>query len=112
MSEKLLAGEANYVRDGLKSHVLISQAGMSTTGHDVSAKGMDYVLTSMFIRILENLLLFKLLLMLFANYLFWFLYLEHVGSLGGRIFAPYYVYKGKAAFSVDPVLPTFMKLDV
>ncbi|KAH9781917.1 Single-stranded DNA-binding protein WHY2 [Citrus sinensis] len=71
LSEKLLAGEANYVRDGLKSHVLISQAGMSTTGHDVSAKG----------------------------------------SLGGRIFAPYYVYKGKAAFSVDPVLPTFMKLD-
>ncbi|XP_052294974.1 single-stranded DNA-binding protein WHY2, mitochondrial isoform X2 [Citrus sinensis] len=71
LSEKLLAGEANYVRDGLTSHVLISQAGMSTTGHDVSAKG----------------------------------------SLGGRIFAPYYVYKGKAAFSVDPVLPTFMKLD-
>lgn len=51
-------------------------------------------------------------MLLFANYLIWFLYVEHVGSLGGRIFAPYYVYKGKAAFSVDPVLPTFMKLDV
>lgn len=58
LSEKLLAGEANYVRDGLTSHVLISQAGMSTTGHDVSAKGMDCVLTSMFIRILENFVTF------------------------------------------------------
>ncbi|KAJ0085105.1 hypothetical protein Patl1_06826 [Pistacia atlantica] len=29
----------------------------------------------------------------------------------GRVFAPYSVYKGKAALSVDPVLPTFAKLD-
>ncbi|XP_038713064.1 single-stranded DNA-binding protein WHY2, mitochondrial isoform X2 [Tripterygium wilfordii] len=31
------------------------------------------------------------------------------GHSTNRIFAPYYVYKGKAALSVQPVLPTFAK---
>ncbi|KAJ7973569.1 Single-stranded DNA-binding protein WHY2, mitochondrial [Quillaja saponaria] len=33
------------------------------------------------------------------------------GHTGDRIFAPYTVYKGKAALSLTPVLPTFTKLD-
>ncbi|KAJ4717405.1 Single-stranded DNA-binding protein WHY2, mitochondrial [Melia azedarach] len=65
LSEKLLIGKANDVKDALQPHALMSQAGMSTTSQAVS----------------------------------------------GRVFAPYSVYKGKAAFSVDPVLPTFTKMD-
>lgn len=34
------------------------------------------------------------------------------GYASDRIFAPYTVYKGKAAFSLSPCLPTFTKLDV
>ncbi|XP_027352143.1 single-stranded DNA-binding protein WHY2, mitochondrial [Abrus precatorius] len=33
------------------------------------------------------------------------------GYASDRIFAPYSVYKGKAAFSLSPCLPTFTKLD-
>ncbi|MED6131158.1 Single-stranded DNA-binding protein why2, mitochondrial [Stylosanthes scabra] len=33
------------------------------------------------------------------------------GYSSNRIFAPYSVYKGKAAFSLSPILPTFTKLD-
>ncbi|MED6198609.1 Single-stranded DNA-binding protein why2, mitochondrial [Stylosanthes scabra] len=33
------------------------------------------------------------------------------GYTSNRIFAPYSVYKGKAAFSLSPILPTFTKLD-
>lgn len=33
------------------------------------------------------------------------------GYTSDRIFAPYSVYKGKAAFSLSPCLPTFTKLD-
>ncbi|XP_048227162.1 single-stranded DNA-binding protein WHY2, mitochondrial isoform X2 [Ricinus communis] len=33
------------------------------------------------------------------------------GSFEQRVYAPYSVYKGKAALSVQPVLPTFSKLD-
>ncbi|XP_059637752.1 single-stranded DNA-binding protein WHY2, mitochondrial isoform X2 [Cornus florida] len=33
------------------------------------------------------------------------------GKHGGRIFAPYSVYKGKAALSASPVLPTFTKTE-
>ncbi|XP_057439579.1 single-stranded DNA-binding protein WHY2, mitochondrial [Lotus japonicus] len=33
------------------------------------------------------------------------------GYTTDRVFAPYYVYKGKAAMSLSPVLPTFTKLD-
>ncbi|XP_015968430.1 single-stranded DNA-binding protein WHY2, mitochondrial [Arachis duranensis] len=33
------------------------------------------------------------------------------GYTSNRIFAPYSVYKGKAAFSLSPCLPTFTKLD-
>ncbi|KAK9995202.1 hypothetical protein SO802_024905 [Lithocarpus litseifolius] len=33
------------------------------------------------------------------------------GYIADRIFAPYSVYKGKAALSVTPILPTFTKLD-
>ena len=67
-----------------------------------------------------------LLLLLCFFFFFWFfksndwLWSDHPCSLGtkpagyiaDRIFAPYSVYKGKAALSVTPVLPTFTKLDV
>uniref|UniRef100_A0A1S3XR04 Single-stranded DNA-bindig protein WHY2, mitochondrial-like n=1 Tax=Nicotiana tabacum TaxID=4097 RepID=A0A1S3XR04_TOBAC len=33
------------------------------------------------------------------------------GKLTGRVFAPYSVFKGKAALSAEPRLPTFCKLD-
>ncbi|XP_021912605.1 single-stranded DNA-binding protein WHY2, mitochondrial isoform X2 [Carica papaya] len=33
------------------------------------------------------------------------------GNFAGRVFAPYSIYKGKAALSMEPVLPTFAKLD-
>ncbi|KAK7397367.1 hypothetical protein VNO78_18536 [Psophocarpus tetragonolobus] len=33
------------------------------------------------------------------------------GYASDRVFAPYTVYKGKAAFSISPCLPTFTKLD-
>ncbi|XP_048335970.2 single-stranded DNA-binding protein WHY2, mitochondrial [Ziziphus jujuba] len=33
------------------------------------------------------------------------------GSIGDRIFAPYTIFKGKAALSVAPMLPTFTKLE-
>ncbi|KAI4379679.1 hypothetical protein MLD38_005944 [Melastoma candidum] len=33
------------------------------------------------------------------------------GSTSNRIFAPYSVYKGKAALSINPILPTFTKLE-
>ncbi|XP_009598358.1 single-stranded DNA-binding protein WHY2, mitochondrial isoform X3 [Nicotiana tabacum] len=33
------------------------------------------------------------------------------GKLTGRVFAPYSVFKGKAALSAEPRLPTFSKLD-
>ncbi|XWS22011.1 hypothetical protein CRYUN_Cryun30bG0106900 [Craigia yunnanensis] len=33
------------------------------------------------------------------------------GNSNGRVFAPYTVYKGKAALSVSPLLPTFCKID-
>ncbi|XP_022773575.1 single-stranded DNA-binding protein WHY2, mitochondrial [Durio zibethinus] len=33
------------------------------------------------------------------------------GISNARVFAPYTVYKGKAAFSVSPLLPTFSKID-
>ncbi|KAK8698326.1 hypothetical protein V6N13_114450 [Hibiscus sabdariffa] len=32
-------------------------------------------------------------------------------SANARLFAPYKIYKGKAALSVDPLLPTFSKID-
>jgi hypothetical protein len=44
-------------------------------------------------------------MILFWNY-------ELSGYASDRIFAPYSVYKGKAAFSLSPCLPTFTKLDV
>ncbi|XP_070052180.1 single-stranded DNA-binding protein WHY2, mitochondrial-like isoform X3 [Nicotiana tabacum] len=34
------------------------------------------------------------------------------GKLTGRVFAPYSVFKGKAALSAEPRLPTFCKLDL
>nr|GFB47260.1 single-stranded DNA-binding protein WHY2, mitochondrial isoform X3 [Tanacetum cinerariifolium] len=34
------------------------------------------------------------------------------GKVSGRIFADYHIYKGKAALSAAPVLPTFSKMDV
>ncbi|XP_044510347.1 single-stranded DNA-binding protein WHY2, mitochondrial isoform X2 [Mangifera indica] len=36
---------------------------------------------------------------------------RHNFDAKGRVYAPYAIYKGKAAFSVDPILPTFSKLD-
>lgn len=39
-------------------------------------------------------------------------YLLTAGKLTGRVFAPYSVFKGKAALSAEPRLPTFSKLDV
>ncbi|XAR55679.1 hypothetical protein NMG60_11035836 [Bertholletia excelsa] len=33
------------------------------------------------------------------------------GTFAGRVFAPYSIYKGKAALSVTPVLPTFSKMN-
>lgn len=33
------------------------------------------------------------------------------GNSDGRVFAPYTVYKGKAALSLSPLLPTFSKID-
>ncbi|XP_010534870.1 PREDICTED: single-stranded DNA-binding protein WHY2, mitochondrial [Tarenaya hassleriana] len=34
-----------------------------------------------------------------------------LGKSTGRVFAPYAVFKGKAALSVEPVLPSFIKVD-
>lgn len=34
------------------------------------------------------------------------------GESGNRIFAPYSIFKGKAALSAEPVLPKFAKLEV
>lgn len=39
-------------------------------------------------------------------------FFEVSGKFAGGIVAPYTVYKGKAALSAAPVLPTFSKLDV
>lgn len=38
-------------------------------------------------------------------------YVTADGKLTGRVFAPYSVFKGKAALSAEPRLPTFNKLD-
>jgi len=48
-------------------------------------------------------------LLLFFVFLLWTCL---AGYASDRIFAPYTVYKGKAAFSLSPCLPTFTKLDV
>lgn len=37
---------------------------------------------------------------------------EYAGYSAQQIFAPYSVYKGKAALSMTPVLPSFTKLEV
>ncbi|GKV12298.1 hypothetical protein SLEP1_g23465 [Rubroshorea leprosula] len=66
-----ISGKSGNIRDALRLHSFTSQAGISTAGHDFSAKG----------------------------------------DSPARIFAPYTIYKGKAALSVVPILPTFTKLD-
>lgn len=71
LSEKLLVGKVDNVKDALCLPCLLSRAGMSTTGQSSGAGGIPVA----------------------------------------RIFAPYSIYKGKAAVSVDPILPTFTKMD-
>jgi hypothetical protein len=39
-------------------------------------------------------------------------YATKTGKFADRVFAPYSVFKGKAALSVEPVLPTFSKFGV
>lgn len=83
-------------------------AGISTATNNYPAKGIA----------LYQCLWFGYLLRLQLNlpgFPFTFVFLLWTclaGYASDRIFAPYTVYKGKAAFSLSPCLPTFTKLDV
>jgi hypothetical protein len=88
-----------------RNHLLevLSARDFSTaTNNNYSAKGIHSFIHSFFF-----------IMMHFYAYIDWLiLYASLSGYTSDRIFAPYSVYKGKAAFSLSPCLPTFTKLDV
>lgn len=83
-------------------------AGISTATNNYSAKGIAYTSVYNFATCWGYSWTYWAFLLLFI-FLLWTCL---AGYASDRIFAPYTVYKGKAAFSLSPCLPTFTKLDV
>ena len=122
LSEKLLYGKAGDVKDASRLYAFTSRAGISNARENSAAKGSNSFMWNTF----KILFIYFILFFVFCFVLFFvfksndWLWSDHPCSLGikpagyiaDRIFAPYSVYKGKAALSVTPVLPTFTKLDV
>ncbi|XP_077249689.1 WHIRLY 2 [Tasmannia lanceolata] len=73
LTEKLLSGKSNYIKDAARLHNFTSRVSISTARQDVSTDG----------------------------------------NLSGRVYnINFSIFKGKAALSLEPVLPKFTKLDM
>lgn len=88
-------GEALSLHDGM------FRAGISTATETFSAHGI-HVSVSLSLTICCSSIVSLIFITFFGV----------SGKFAGGIVAPYTVYKGKAALSAAPVLPTFSKLDV
>lgn len=100
LSRKPLNWKGGDVRDVLSLHVL----SYSTAGQNIATTGNLSIPNNFSYLWFYYFLDYWLVIVFFVS--------EPVGSTSGKIFAPYTIFKGKAALSVTPLLPTFTKLGV